>query len=144
MRKSLLYRLFGLGRIPKKLRPLLDSEGVVIAEEGMGGSFIARDFKAPGKRYRRRREGFSGSLVVTKKRIICTTFARRQINISVDDPKLSSLHVERPARHTLSLSFEASDFHPDRRGVLEFRFKTERANEFFDILREAGATEGHA
>jgi hypothetical protein len=40
MNKTLLYRLFGLGRIPRHLRPLVESEGIVVADEGIGGWFI--------------------------------------------------------------------------------------------------------
>ncbi len=137
MRKSLLYRLFGLGAIPKKLRPQLEAEGIVIAEEGMPGWFIARNFKAPRRRYRHRREGFSGALVVTKKRILCTTFSRLQINIGVDDPRIALLRVELPDPETLALSFEASDFHDDQQGALEFRFRTDSAGEFYTALNSA-------
>ena len=32
MRKSIFFRLLGLGGIPRRLRPVLDSEGVVVAD----------------------------------------------------------------------------------------------------------------
>ncbi len=37
MRKTILYRLFGLGSIPGKLLPVLEKEGIVVLDEGMGG-----------------------------------------------------------------------------------------------------------
>ncbi|MEZ4551080.1 MAG: hypothetical protein R2860_14210 [Desulfobacterales bacterium] len=50
------------------------AEGIVAVDEGMGGWFVAKNVKGPGKRYIRRREGFVGCLVVTRKRIVCYTF----------------------------------------------------------------------
>ncbi|MFO8011391.1 MAG: hypothetical protein R6U89_11390 [Dehalococcoidia bacterium] len=134
MGKTILYRLSGIGGIPKKLRPILESEEIVVSDEGVRGWYITKDFKAPGKRYIHRREGFSGCLVVTRKRIVCYTYRKRQINISVDDPSLSALCVKLLEPDKISLSFEAAVFHKDQRGVIEFQFKTEKAPEFYDVM----------
>jgi hypothetical protein len=139
MKKTLLYKLFGLGRIPRQLRPLLESEGIVVADEGIGGWFITKHVNGPGRRYRNRAEGFSGCLVVTKKRILCYTYWKRQINISVDDPKVSVLQVTLLKAETLSIAFESSVFREEWSGVIEFRFNTERAQLFHDTLRSIGA-----
>jgi hypothetical protein len=139
MKKTLLYRFFGLGRIPRQLRPMLALEGIVVADEGIGGWFIAKHVTGPGRRYRNRAEGFSGCLVVTKQRILCYTYGKRQINISVDDPKVSALHVTLPKAETLSIAFESSVFREEWRGVMEFRFNTERARLFHDTLISIGA-----
>jgi hypothetical protein len=73
MKKTILYRLFGIGSVPKKLRTVLDREGVVAIDEGIGGWFVAKHVSGPGKRFRRRTEGFSGCLAVTKARMVCYT-----------------------------------------------------------------------
>jgi hypothetical protein len=139
MKKSLLYRLFGLGSIPRHLRPLVESEGIVVADEGIGGWFLAKHVNGPGRRYRNRAEGFTGCLVVTKKRVLCYTYGKRQINISVEDPKVSELRVTLLKAETLSIAFESSVFREEWRGVIEFRFNTERAQLFHDTLRSTGA-----
>ena len=36
MSKTILYRWFGLGKIPERERMALESEGIVLAEEGVG------------------------------------------------------------------------------------------------------------
>ena len=51
MSKTLLFRLFGAGKIPEKIRPHLEAEGIVVADEGIGGWYRTRDLKAPGKRF---------------------------------------------------------------------------------------------
>ena len=142
MRKTILFRLFGIGAIPKKIRPVLDSEGVVIADEGMGGRLITRNVKGPGKLYRYRTEGFSGCLVVTKKRIVCFTYGKRQMHIAVDDPMISNLYVENPQKEYLSVSFESGVFRKGWSGIMEFRFKTDKAGRFYDALTAAGVRPG--
>ncbi len=144
MKKTILYRLFGIGSVPKKLRPVLDREGVVAIDEGIGGLFVAKHVNGPGKRYRRRTEGFSGCLAVTKARVVCYTYGKRQINISVEDPKLANLYVDTPTEQKLRLSFESSNFREGWQGVIEFRFGTDKALSFREALVAIGAQHGTA
>ena len=144
MQKSILYKLFRVGSIPRKIRPILEQESIVLAEEGMAGWFIARNVKGPVKRYVHRREGFSGCLVITRKRIICYTYWKRQINISVDDPRLSKLYADATGQQGLSISFESSVFRDGWEGVIEYRFKTDKADQFQDALTSLGVQKGLA
>ena len=68
----------------------------------------------------------------------------RQINISLEDPRLSEIFVNVPTAETLSISFESSVFRDGWAGVIEFRFKTEKAHEFHDVLKSLGAQQGAA
>ena len=142
MQKTILYRLFRVGSIPRKVRPVLEQEGIVLSDEGMGGRFIARNVKGPFKRYVRRTEGFSGCLVITRKRIICYTYWKRQISISVEDPRLSELYVDATDRQKLSISFESSVFRDGWEGVIEYRFKTDKAIQFQEALMSLGVKKG--
>jgi hypothetical protein len=146
MRKSILYRLFRLGSIPRRLRPVLRDEGIVLAEEGIPGRLVTRDLKGPGKRYLLRSEGFSGSLVITRRRIVCFTYWKRQINISVEDPRLAELRVSQPNPDTLVIGFESSVFRDGWSGQIEFRFGTDQAERFEQVLRclGVGACPGEA
>ena len=49
MSKSILYRLFGIGKIPEQYAIALKSEGVILFDEGLKGSVTYLDFRAPGK-----------------------------------------------------------------------------------------------
>lgn len=144
MKKTILYKLFGLGAVPKKLLPVLDLEEIVVADQGMSGRFITKNVKGPGKRYINRSEGFSGCLVITKKRVVCFTYGKRQINISVDDPRISELFVNIPKENLLSISFESSVFREGWSGEISFRFKTERAQQFHHALKSSGVRHGTA
>lgn len=142
MKKTISYRLLGFGAIPKKIRPVLEEEGIVVLDEGMSGWFITKDVKGPGRRYRHRSEGFSGCLAVTEKRILCYSYAKRQMNISVEDPKISNLYFSNPDDKTLSISFESSVFREGWEGIIEFQFKTEKALQFSNALKSIGAQQG--
>lgn len=139
MKKTILYRLLGIGGIPKRLLSILENEGIVIFDEGISGWFVTRDVKGPRKRYWHRSEGFSGWLAITKKRVICFTYWKRQMNISVEDPRISKLHVNAPNEQTLSISFDSSVFRDGWEGIIEFRFNTEKAQKFQDVLTCLGA-----
>lgn len=144
MNKSILYRLFNIGGIPRKLRSVLEVEGIEVCDEGMSGWLVTKNVKGPGRWHIYRREGFSGSLVVTSKRIICFTYWNRQINIAVDDPKITELFVSNPSENMFSISFESGVFRDGWSGVIEFLFKTEKARQFHTAFKSAGATQGTA
>ncbi len=144
MKKTFLYRLLGLGSIPKKLLPLLKQEGILVSDEGMSGRFITRNVNGPGKRYRHRSEGFSGCLVITKKRVICYTYGKCQINISVESPKMTNLYTGIPGEEKLCLSFESSTFREGWNGLIELYFNTDKARQFHEALIKIGAQQGSA
>ena len=108
----------------------------------IGGWFFTDNVKGPGKRYVNRSEGFSGCLVITRKRVICFTYWKRQINISVDDPGISELYFNVPDHSTLSISFESSAFREKWEGVIELRLNTQKAQQFGDLLKAIGARQG--
>jgi hypothetical protein len=121
---------------------VLEREGIVILDEGIGGWFVSKRVTGPGKRYHHRIEGFSGCLAVTKTRVVCYTYWRRQINISVEDPRIAHLFVDAPTEEKLYISFESSSFRDGWQGVVEFRFRTEKARLFLEALTAIGATQG--
>ncbi len=144
VKKAFLYRLFRVGAIPRKFLPVLEKEGIVVSDEGINGWFLTKHVNGPGKRYRQRSEGFSGCLAVTKERVVLYTYGKRQINISVKDPRIADLYVDVPKDRRISVSFESSAFRQGWEGVMEFRFDTEKALQFRDALVSIGARQGAA
>ena len=139
MKKSLLFRLLRLGAIPKKHRPILVAEGIVVADEGMAGRLSMKNVRGPGKRYIHRTEGFSGCLAVTRKRVVCFAYWKRQIQIFVDDPRISNIFIDVPKPDILTISFESAFFREQWSGVMEFQFRTAKAQQFFDAFKSIGA-----
>ncbi len=131
---SFLSRLFLLGRIPANIRATLETEDILIEDENVRGWVVFKDFRAPGKRFKHRAEGFAGFIVVTRKRVLAQAFGRRVINILHEHPKAALLHVDLPEDGRIEFSFEASDFHDDRSGRVIVGFKTEKAAEFLRTL----------
>lgn len=136
LKKSIFYRWFGIGSCPAKIRHALESEGIIVFDEGISGHFITKHVDGPHKRYRNRTEGFLGFLAITKTRLLCHTFGKRQINISTADPKLAELHVEHVDPDVLTISFESSQFRDGWNGEIAFRFHTGKAKEFVKALAE--------
>jgi len=134
MAKTFLYRLFGVGRMPAQWRATIESEGVVLIDEGIGGSVTYRDFRAPGKRSAWRKVAFSGSIALTKTRLLAMQYANPAINIPLDDERFKQLRISVEGAETLLVAFDPSLFHDDWSGTMEYRFRTTQAQAFLKGL----------
>lgn len=144
MAKALLYQLLKIGSIPADLRAVLQQENLIVEDEGLRGTWFSKDFKAPGRRSFYKSRGFVGFLAVTRKHILAYAFGRPQINLPVDDPRVVDLHSELMDEDGIRISFETAYFHSDWKGVVELRYKTEKARTFHDALLHLGAKQGKA
>ena len=129
MSKTLLYRLFGLGGIPQGAVDQIEKEGVVLQDEGIGGSVTFKRFRAPGKHYGWRRNWFSGSVVLTRKHFLAFKYSQPIIGVSWCDEKFKELNVWLEDENTLCVGFEASTFQEDASGEVEVRLSTPLARE---------------
>lgn len=135
MSKSLLYRLFGLGKIPGGLRAELEREGVLFMEEGLRGSATFRHFRSPGRRSHWRRTWYPSSLVLTKQRVLALAYSNPIIDVPLTDERLRRMQFTREEGDRLSVAFDASLFHDDWSGTIEYRFRTPLASRFIELLR---------
>lgn len=126
MAKSLLFRLFGVGRIPKLLGDRLRMEGIVVADEGIPGSVTYRDFRAPGRYSSWRKQAFIGSVVVTNIRLVGLRSSRFAIVVPFSDERIRQLRISRERDH-LVIALDASLFHDDWSGTIEYRYRTSEA-----------------
>jgi hypothetical protein len=136
MAHTLLYRLFGVGKMPAQWRATIESEGVVLIDEGIAGSVTYRDFRAPGKRFAWRKVAFSGSIALTKTRLLALHYANPAINIPLDDERFEKLRISVEGEETLLVAFDASLFHNDWSGTMEYRFRTSQAQALLETLRK--------
>jgi hypothetical protein len=134
MGKSIFYKLFGLGRFPKAMVPILESEGIVLQDQGVWGSVTFRKFRAPGKIYNHRKSGLVGSVVITELRFAAFAFSKPLVNLPLEKEKLALLDLSVPKRNRLLVKFNAGDFHEGWKGALECRFSTELADMFLERL----------
>jgi len=135
MPKSLLYRLFGLGRIPKLLNDTLRIEGIVVADEGIPGSVTYRDFRAPGRYSSWRKQAFIGSVVVTNIRLVALMQSRFAVDVPFTDKRIRQLQIS-IERGRLLIALDASLFHDNWSGRIEYRYRTEQAAEMIKWIAD--------
>src|SRR5438552_12164425 len=132
MAKSLLYRLFGVGKIPKLLNDTLRIEGVVVSHEGIPGSVTYRDFRAPGKYFSWKKQAFTGSVVVTNIRLVALIYSNFAVNVPFTDERIRKLQISVEGLDRLLIVFDPSLFHEHWSGTIEYRFRTPLAGEMLN------------
>jgi predicted small integral membrane protein len=137
--KSLLYRLFGVGRIPKLLGDRLRMEGIVIADEGISGSVTYRDFRAPGRYSSWRKQAFIGSIVITNIRLVGLMSSRFAVNVPFSDARIRQLRIS-TERDRLLIALDASLFHDDWSGTIEYRYRTSQAADIIKWIHDLTQT----
>ena len=137
MSRSLLYRLFGLGKIPAPLRARLETEGVLFIEEGVRGSATFRNFRSPHRRSNWRRTWYPSSLVLTRERVLALAYSSPVIDVPLKDGRLRRMKFTLEEGGRLAVGFDASLFHDDWSGGIEYRFRTPHAVRFLELLRAA-------
>ncbi|HEX8249675.1 MAG TPA: hypothetical protein VF599_15970 [Pyrinomonadaceae bacterium] len=139
MKKTLLYRLFGFGKIPAPYRAALESEGILLSDEGIKGTVTFRNFRAPGRYSNWKRQWYTASIVLTKTRLVAFRHSSQIIDVPVADERFRRLRFSLEDKNTLLVAFDASLFHDDWSGTIEYRFKTPHAQAFLDKLLKATA-----
>ncbi|MCF8128334.1 MAG: hypothetical protein K9N10_07445 [Deltaproteobacteria bacterium] len=139
MRKSILYTLFGMGRLPKGMAPILQGEGIVLLDEGIPGSVTLRNFRAPGRIHGYKKTLFAGSLVVTGLRFAAFSFSRPVVNVPLRDPRLDFLDIRVDRKEALIVKFDAHSFHEEWNGTVECRFASSIADSFAERLSQSRA-----
>ena len=124
--KSLLYRVFGLGKIPKLLNDTLQIEGVIVADEGISASVTYRDFHAPGKYFFRKKQAFVGSVIVTNVRLVALMYGSYVVNVPFTDDRIRQLQITVDGDRLL-IAFDPKLFHDNWSGTIEYRYRTEQA-----------------
>ena len=129
-----------LGRIPQDLRPILEQEGIELVDEGVWGSVRFKNFRAPGKRYQGRINGFTGSVVVTRRRFAAFSAFRSIVDLPFDDARFARLSCSLHREHTLSVRFDPALFDPQHSGSIELRIKTPLAAAILERLKSHGCS----
>lgn len=134
MAKTLLYRLFSVGKIPAQLSAELRSEVIVLLDEGISGSVTYLDFRAPGKRFTWRRSWFTASIALTQTRLVALQYSNFAINVPVTDERLRRMRFSVEEGATLLIAFDPALFHNDWSGTIEYRFRTSQAQALLEKL----------
>ncbi len=142
MSKSVFYRLFGAGAVPKDALEQVRREGVVLQEEGVCGSMTMRNFRAPGRAHGVKKQWFTGSIVLTEQHLLAFGWKLPVIGLAWNDPRIHALVgvLEKP--NELRFSYDASEFNSDWSGQIEIRYRTPKARSILEhFQRRRGATD---
>jgi hypothetical protein len=135
MSKSLLYKLFGIGKLSNQQKLFLKKEKCILCEEGIKTSVTYTDFKAPGKHFRKKKEWCITSMILTGKRFVSQRGHKNfLINIPLDDKRLKEIELTIDKIKNLIVSFEANLFHDNWEGKIKFIFNVENATIFLNEI----------
>ena len=134
MSKTWAYKLFRIGRIPVPIKAQLEGEGVLLQEEGIPGSTTYLNFHRPGAYSSWRRVWYSASLTITRTRVVGLAASTPIINVPFTDTRLQRLHISVDNGDVLLIAFDASLFHTDWSGTVEYRFRTPQAQAFGEMV----------
>ena len=140
MGKTLLYRLFGLGKISQPLLKQLKSEGVLLLDEGVPGTVTYRNFRSPSRYSNWRREWFTASIALTQVRLIALRPSSPIIDVPLTDERIRRLSLSQEGSTTLVVAFDAALFHDNWSGAIEYRFRTPQAQLFIDAVQHRPAS----
>ena len=136
MSKTLLYRLFRIGRLPREQRARLEAEGLCCIDEGVSIAMSWRRYREPGRYIARRRQNATGSVALTQRRLFLYVFSQPLLDLDLADPAADRLAVDRPAPETLSISLNAEDFRPGCSGQMTCWLSTPQAELLFDLWQQ--------
>lgn len=139
MTKSLLYRVFGVGKIPESMAAQLKEEGLLLLDEGIKGSVTYLNFRSPGRYTNWRRQWYTASIALTQTRLLGLRFSQTIINVPLADERIGKMNFSLETSGALLVAFDAGLFHQDWSGKIEYRFRTMYGQAFLDKLRERAA-----
>lgn len=130
--------LLGNGTLSPRLKATLESEGLVLLEEGLPGSLRYQHFKAPGRRHhgKVRAERFGIGISQERVAVYCRSGRTKLVDTPFSDPRLSALGVSLEGQEEVvfTLDFDRADV-PRVSGVIEIRSQTSNAPTIVEQLK---------
>jgi hypothetical protein len=138
---AFLQRFFPTKKFPAPVLTQLQVEGIIVLEDGVGGSITYRDFRAPGRYSGWRRVGMKASVVLTRVRLMAMNHSAVGgsspiIDVPLTDPRIRKLTASEKKKGVLSIEFDVAIFHNDWSGTIEYRFRTPQAQQLTGKLHE--------
>src|SRR5688572_5580235 len=99
--KTVLYKLFGIGKIRERLLSELKSEEIIVSDEGIKSTLTYKNFRAPGRYSNWKRRWFSGAIALTKKRLVLQQYSQPVINLELTDERFKKIKVSLETEDTL-------------------------------------------
>ena len=133
-------RLFlGSGKMKPELRDELESEGLVLAEEGLPGSVRYTHFKAPGRRFHGKVTPERMALGISRRRFVvyCKSGRAKLADSEFTSPNLKGVDVSLDGEDKVVISVDYDRLDVDRvSGQVAFHVRTPSARQIADELHE--------
>jgi hypothetical protein len=130
--------LLGDGTLTPALRASLESEGLVLIEEGLRGSVRYRRFRAPGRRHHGKVTGERIGLAVSEERFVvyCRSGSVELIDTPFSNPRLGTLDVSLEGDDTVAIRIDYDRAEvPNVSGEITIRARTQNAANVVDHVR---------
>ena len=111
------------------------SEGVVLSDEGIKGTVTYTNFRSPNRYAGWRRQWHTASIALTNARLLAFAYSSPIIDVPLNDERLRQMQFSLEDDGALLVAFDASLFHSDWSGKIEYRFRTPYAQAFLDKLK---------
>ena len=116
--------LMGGGSFSDSLRAELTAEGLDQEEEGIRGTVTYRDYRAPHRRSKWRRQWIRAALAITDRRLLVAIRGRPFVDVPWDDPGLERMEVSVGDDDRLLMAFDPALFDERSSGRIELRLRT--------------------
>jgi hypothetical protein len=130
--------LLGNGTLKPDLRAALESEGLVLIEEGLGGSVRYEHFRAPGRRHHGKVTPERIGLGISERRFVlyCRSGRVKLIDTPFSNPRLGMVDValEGDDEVVTRIDYDRADA-PKVSGVIKILARTPNAPHIVDQLR---------
>ena len=130
--------LLGSGTFKPELRAALESEGLVLIEEGLIGSVRYQHFRAPGRYHHGKITGVRLGLAISQERLAIYSHSGRAklVDTPFSSPRVSMLDVslDRADRVAIRVDYERGDV-PKVSGEITIMARTPNAPTIVEALR---------
>ena len=130
--------LLGAGGFKPELRATLESEGLVVIEEGLSGSVRYHRFKSPGRRFHGKVTPERIALAITQQRlaVYCRSGRAKLIDTAFSEPRLRAVEASLHNSGTVSIriDFDRAGV-PDVSGEITIRARTPNAATIVEELQ---------
>ncbi len=141
MAKSIFYRLFGFGKIPRRYRSAIENEGVILQDEGLTIVVRYKNFRAPNAYYGRRVSLVLGSVVLTQHSFACFrgNIIPPIFHVAVAHESFKAFDFSLDEKARLRVLIDAPAFQEGWKGTIDCRIPCENAREFLRALTIANS-----
>ncbi len=141
MAKNLLYKIFGLRKLPTEIRAQLQSEGILFDEEGTSCALSYRNFRGPRNASHRGYKGaHAGSLVITR-RTFYVQFPYMLVCNKPVEYAATRLDLELTNPSELAMKFVVEDLFDNATGGLTCHWRTDSASAIHAHLQQVQRSE---